>query len=449
MNKKYITIIAIAIISVIIITIAVFTISSSTTEADRIYTHIYIHGVSVGEMTIQEAEAALMERFQPLLEAQHVRYTINGQVVAEFTFKDFGARFDFSELVNHALEFSSMRNLPRRLGRMLGHPHEIVAPAKYYFEVERIEDILAKLSAQFDQIPQNARFSLENNQVVVSRELEGFGIDIREATLATQNILNTLATGTVSLNVQPVLPQYTEVDFKFTTSLIGFYETSLGDNNSEARLHNVQLASGRIHNQVLYPGQVFSAGGHIRSNLPNSGYKTAIVLVRGEPVEDIGGGVCQVVTTLYNAVLRAELEIVQRHNHSARVSYADIGFDATIAGDYLDLKFKNNTNHPILITSRVENGLLHVGIIGYESRPAGRTLRFIAHRIEMIAPEPYREIVDQTIPRGERWITLESQMGYHVELFKYVFMGGEEIERIKINTSIYKPLQGVIAIGAG
>ena len=434
---------------VIVVMITVLITSPSKAEADRIYTHIYIHGIPVGGMTRQEAEAALMERFQPLLEAQLVKYTINGQIVAEFTFKDFGARFDFRELVEHALEFSSMRNLPRRLGRMFGRPHEIVMPAQYYFKVERIEDILAKLSEQFDQTPQNARFSMENNQVMVSREIAGHGINTREAALATQNILNTLATGTVSLSIQPVLPRYTEADFKFTTSLIGFYETSLSENNSEARIHNVQLASGRIHNQVMYPGQVFSAGGHIRANLPNSGYKPAIVLVRGEPVEDIGGGVCQVVTTLYNAVLRAELEIVQRHNHSARVSYADVGFDATIAGDYLDLKFKNNTERPILITSRVEGGQLHVGIIGYESRPAGRTLRFVAHRIEMIPPEPYREVVDPTIPMGERFITLESQMGYHVELFKYVYMGGEEIERVKINTSVYKPLQGVIAIGAG
>jgi vancomycin resistance protein YoaR len=449
MKKKYVTIIAIVTIAIIAVMIAVF--STSPSEVDRIYTHIYIHGVPVGGMTIQEAEAALMERFQPLLEAQLVAYTINGQVVAEFTFKDFGARFDFRELTEQALAFSSMRNLPRRLERMFGRPHEIVAPAQYFFKVERIEDVLTKLSAQFDQPPRNAIFSIsaENNQVVVSREVTGHGINIREAALATQNILNTLASGTVALNVQPISPRYTEADFKFTTSLIGFYQTSLAENNSDARMHNVRLASERIHNQVLYPGQVFSAGGLIRANLPNSGYKPAIVLVRGEPVEDIGGGVCQVVTTLYNAVLRAELEIVQRHNHSARVSYADVGFDATIAGDYLDLKFKNSTDRPLLITSRIEGGQLHVGIIGYESRPAGRTLRFIAHRIEMIPPEPYREVIDPTIPTGERFITLESQMGYHVELFKYVFMGGEEIERVKINTSIYKPLQGVIAIGAG
>jgi vancomycin resistance protein YoaR len=171
--------------------------------------------------------------------------------------------------------------------------------------------------------------------------------------------------------------------------------------------------------------------------------------VRGKPVEDVGGGVCQVVTTLYNAVLRAELEIIQRHNHSARVGYVDAGFDATVAGDYLDLKFKNNSARPILITSQFENGRLFVKIHGVETRQYGRSLKFEAKQIELIPPSPYREVVDPKIPRGERLVTLESQPGYRFELYKCVFVDGKEIEKIKINTSVYKPLQGIITIGAG
>jgi len=125
------------------------------------------------------------------------------------------------------------------------------------------------------------------------------------------------------------------------------------------------------------------------------------------------------------------------------------GFDATVAGDYYDLKFSNNTPYPILIISDMEGGNLRISIYGYETRPTNRNIRFSAKRVEVIRPEPYREVVDPTIPFGERYITLESQLGYHIELHKHIYVDGQEVEVVKINTSIYKPLQGVIAIGAG
>jgi vancomycin resistance protein YoaR len=115
----------------------------------------------------------------------------------------------------------------------------------------------------------------------------------------------------------------------------------------------------------------------------------------------------------------------------------------------LDLKFKNNTPRPILITSRIENEKLYVEIHGLETRESGRQLRFEVRQVEIIPPEPYREVVDPSVPFGQRQITLESQMGYHVELYKLVLINGVEISQEKINSSVYKPLQGVIAIGAG
>jgi len=418
-------------------------------EEDRIYTHIYIHEVSVGGMSRTEAEAALMERFQPGLEARKISYAVNGEVKAEFTFADFGAAFDFGELVDSALEYSHLRNLPRRIARLLGRPHEITDSPHLIFNPERMEDVMAKLSKALDKTPRNAAFAEENGYLVVKEEQSGHGVDIEAAAIATQEILSTLQDGLIELTIKTVQPRYTTSDFEFTKSVLGYYETPYLHGEEDSRTRNVRRASQRIHNQVLYPGETFSAGATIAANDPASGYETAIVLVRGEPVEDVGGGVCQVVTTLYNAVLRAELEVVQRHNHSARVSYVDLGFDATVAGDYFDLKFKNNTPHPLLIVSRTKNGILHVGIYGYEARNPGRSLRFAARQVELIPPGPYREVVDPSVPLGEKFVTLESQMGYRIELYKYVYMHGRRVEEVKINTSVYKPLQGVIAIGAG
>ena len=433
----------------ILVVLAIWFAAASPADANRIYTHIYIHGVPVGGMNKDEAVAALMARFQQGLESKKVRYAINGQPAIEFTFADFGARFDFGGLVDSALEYSNLRSLPIRAARLLGRMHEITSPPEFSFNPERMEDIMAKLSAGLDSPPVNAAFIEEGGQLIVKGEINGHGVDIESAARATQAILRSLESGTVELQIITVEPLYTKEDFDFPKTVLGYFETESIDRDDSPRIRNIRIAAGRIHNQMLYPGEVFSAGAAIAAHLPDSGYEVSIVLVNGEPIEDVGGGVCQVVTTLYNAVLRAELEVLQRHNHSARVSYVGLGFDATVAGDYFDLKFKNNTPRPILITSHLRDSRLYVGIYGYETRKAGRSLRFEARQVELIQPEPYRQVVDSTIPRGEQFVTLESQMGYRIELFKLVYIDDTLVEEVKINTSVYKPLQGVIAIGAG
>jgi len=410
-------------------------------EADRIYTNVYIHGVAVGGMNRAEAEAALAERFTAQLEARTVRYLKNGEVLAQYTFADFGAHFDFTAHIDDAL-------IPRRgIARLFRR--ELNTSPVFVFNAERLEDIVNELSQKLDTSPQNASFYADSSgNISVTPERAGEGVNAELAAAATQALLKSLESGEISLNFAPLAPLYTVADFEFEPKILGSFNTRIASASDAPRVRNINRAAERINNSVIYPGETFSAGAIIASNLPESGYEAALVLVQGQPVEDIGGGVCQVVSTLYIAALHAELAILQRHNHSARVNYVDVGFDATVAGDYFDLKIQNTTPRPILITSYSNRNNLYVRIHGYEQRENNRSLRFEA-TTEIIPPEPYREVVDPTVPRGTRQITLESQMGYHVELYKIVYIDNIEHTREKINTSVYKPTQGIIAIGAG
>jgi len=446
--KKYKILLVLIILGLLAVLVA-HLFSNAAEETDRIYTNIYIHGVSVGGLTAEEANAALMERFQPELEAKTIEYHAVGNEAIIFTFADFGATYDFSNLVGAALNYANLRNLPQRLMRILGRAHNINEPARIQFMPERMESILCELSRKIDRPPVNASFVLENGSIQVTPEAQGFGIDINQTSEATREILNSQSSGIVNIVLLDFAPLFTTDDFHFDVSTLGAFETTYVDQYDTPRLYNIRLAADRINNQVVYPDGVFSAGAIIAANAQDSGYKPAIVLVRGEPVEDVGGGVCQVVTTLYNAVLVAELEIVQRHNHSSLVSYVGYGFDATVAGDYFDLKFRNNTAHPLLVTSEVANGRLTVEIHGFESRPAERSIRFSTSRVDIISPGAYREVIDTTVPTGERHIVLEAQMGYTYQLVKHVYVNGIEVETIVINTSTYKALQGIVAIGAG
>jgi vancomycin resistance protein YoaR len=274
----------------------------------------------------------------------------------------------------------------------------------------------------------------------------GRAFDAAAALNAALTLLAAQSPGDVALRFEPYKPAYTSADLQFPVSRLGSFETACQSAEDDPRLANIKIAASRIHNRTVYPGEVFSTAAHIASGKPNSGYHRAVVLVNGLPVEDEGGGVCQVVTTLYNAVLYAELPVMERHNHSVKVSYADYGFDATVAGDYYDLKFKNDTGHPLLLTGGVEDGRLTVSIHGYEKRPAGRSLAFAAERTAVLPPAPQKVRNDPAIPDGETWVYTHAQDGYTFELYKFIYENGRQTGKVRINTSAYKPVQGVVAV---
>jgi len=415
-------------------------------DAEQIYINMVIHGVQVGGMTSDEAEAALTARFAPELSALTIAFTLAEENIATHSYDDFGAWFDFTEVVEAARVYSNTRNLRRRIARLFGRPQEINDNPIFRFDPARIDEVVREIAAEVRREPVNARFTYQAGGIVVVPGTMGRAIDTAAAVEETTRAVTQLSGGTVALSTQSLRPRYTQSDLGFAVSKLGTYSTPATGN--DARSRNVARAAGRIHNQFLLPGEVFSAGTIIGAHLPNSGYEAALVLVRGEPVQDVGGGVCQVATTLYNAVLRAELTVLQRHNHSAPVSYADMGFDATLAGTWYDLKFKNSTNQPLLITAQVYGGRLHVTLHGFDARPAGRTIRFTSERTATTQPDPCKEIIDPTLAPGERVRILAAAPGYTYEVFKHVYLNGTAVERVSVNTSTYRPLQGVVNVGA-
>ncbi|WP_332697511.1 VanW family protein [Halalkalibacter lacteus] len=147
---------------------------------------------------------------------------------------------------------------------------------------------------------------------------------------------------------------------------IGQYVTYFNSRNKQ-RSHNISLASEAINNQVVFPGEVFSFNEIVGKRTKERGYLPAPVIVRGELSEGIGGGICQVSSTLYNAVDHAGLEIVQRYSHSRRVPYVPRGRDATVSWYGPDFVFRNKLNQPILIQSKIYGGQMIVLILSSDA----------------------------------------------------------------------------------
>ena len=170
--------------------------------------------------------------------------------------------------------------------------------------------------------------------------------------------------------------------------LLGTFYTYFNEGET-GRNGNIRRAAGLVDNYVLLPGQAFSMNEAIAPVCLSNGYYIALVIANGEFVEGIGGGVCQVSSTLYMAALFAELEILQRRAHSRMVGYVPPAFDSVLATPYLDLRFRNNTPSAITIETRfdISNNRITVNIWGQETRPAGRTISF--ESVQMAANNSY------------------------------------------------------------
>ena len=231
-------------------------------------------------------------------------------------------------------------------------------------------------------------------------------------------------------------------------SLIGSFSTRF-ISGQNGRNTNIANAVSKINNKTVQPGEVFSTNEALGPSTEENGYAKAPVIINGKIEEDIGGGVCQVSSTLYNAVLYAELGIVERTNHSLKVGYLDYGYDATLAGDYLDLKFINNTDLPVFLESYIDSSKLVVNIYGMEIHSASRSLSFHTELVEKIDPVGENITYDSTLPYGRRVVTKGPTVGYKYVLYKTVYENGVEVSTERVNSSKYKAVPPEVLVGTG
>ena len=170
----------------------------------------------------------------------------------------------------------------------------------------------------------------------------------------------------ITLKVEETKPELTANQAKANIVEIGSYTTKILDQD-ENRLNNIRLASGKIDYKKIKPGETFSFNGTVGVRNENKGYEEAPIIVQTEEgpkkKDGVGGGVCQLSTTIFNAAEKAGMEITERHMHSKDIGYVPKGQDATVSYGTVDLKFKNTRNHPVMLRASMEKNTLTVKVL--------------------------------------------------------------------------------------
>jgi len=227
--------------------------------------------------------------------------------------------------------------------------------------------------------------------------------------------------------------------------LISSYSTSLAS-SGKGRVHNVRSAAAVVHDMLLAPGDVFDYAEVIRKTEEKYGFCEAPVIVNGKLVPGVGGGICQVSTTIYNAALRAGLDIVERRNHSLPISYAPLGQDATFASGYINFKFRNSTGKHLLIRTSIENNKLTVKIFG--TLDPNVTYEIKSVTLETIQPG-VKYVKNASLPKGKVELIQRGKPGYVVETYRYKKVGGKMVEKERISKDTYKPQPALYASNTG
>ncbi len=304
---------------------------------------------------------------------------------------------------------------------------------------------------QINRETKDAQPKVENNNVTVIPEVTGRSIEKSTLSAIAAELDKTEDVEKI-LPVVFTAPKLTVEDvkkslFKDTLGTMStqFYTYTQNDAN---RGENIKLAVSKINGKILEPGEAFSFNGIVGPRSVESGYKIAHVYSDGQIIDDVGGGICQVSTTLYNSVLFSDLDVVERTNHMFTVGYVPLGRDAAVSYGDVDFKFKNSTDWPLKIEGWVTgDNRIFFSLKGTNVSP-GKVVEINSTPVKTLNFTT-KYIDDPSFPQGESIISRDGITGYIVDTYKVIKKDGNVVSETKLYTSIYNPLQKEVRRGTG
>ena len=436
----------------ILLAICLLAMASSMTvcaAGETILKGVSIDKLDVSGMTREEALAAL-ESYEKNLGGQSIKLGIGDNVI-EAKLSDLGVTFDNEDLVDEAIGVGHAGNIVKRYKDQKDLQHSgKTFPLSWQTNEDTVRTYVENNCTKYDKKAQNASLTRENGAFNFVAGTEGLELNVDSAVRTISDYLENSWTSdnteVLNLETQVTEPEGSAEELANIKDLLGSFTTSFSTSGSN-RCKNVSSGASHINGTVLYPGEEFSAYETVSPFTEANGYAMAGSYLNGEVVDSMGGGICQVSTTLYNAVLRAELNVTERSPHSMTVHYVDLSEDAAIAGTYKDFKFVNSTEYPIYIEGyTTSDKKITFNIYGKETRDKNRTISFES---QMVSETPATTILQEDAGQGIGYKAVSSKgsSGYVAELYKIVKVNGVQTDRIKINKSTYKGSDRVVTYG--
>lgn len=408
---------------------------------------VYIGSVDVGGMTKQEAHDAVDAYVDRLMQTN---FSLMGPIgYMNITAEEMGITTDVDTVVEEANAIAKYGDLISRFKETKDLEKENkVVDLPLTLDKQATANKIYEHRDELNIAAVDNSFRIENGNFVFIPGKTGNEVNIVESVYSIRDFINddwSPEKTEIALVIDEVQPRGSEEELSKLTSVLGTFQTNFGS-SAAGRAQNVRNACSKINGTILYPGEEFSTYEKISPFTQENGYGVAGAYENGQVVESVGGGVCQVATTLYNAVIRAELDVTMRYNHSMMVSYVPPSDDAAIAGTYKDFRFKNNMDTPVYIEGTSDGGILTFKVYGVENRPSNRVVSFESETVEKKDIEVQFN-VSSDYDLGYIATTQSAHQGVVARLWKIVTVDGVQQSREIFNKSTYNSSPKIITVG--
>ena len=435
-------------ISAVLAALTVVVMPVSAAE-NRIETGIYAGDMDLSGLTAEEAGDEIREYVNSFGGAQITLNAVDGDAIVT-TAAELGLKWGNESMLDEVANFGHDGDILRCYKELkdLEYKNKVYT-VSFDFDKARIRALIEQNAEQYNKEAVNASLVRTDGGFEITEGQTGIVIDAEASADAVYDYLKDSWDGSdcaIDLVVTVDEPKGKAEDLAKVKDVLGTFTTSYST-SGKARSANVANGCSLINGTTLYPGEEFSAYEAVSPFTEANGYYMAGSYLNGQVVDSLGGGICQVSTTLYNAVLLSELEVTERYNHSMIVTYVDPSADAAIAeSSGKDFKFKNNTDYPIYIEGKTADKQITFTIYGVETRDSNREVSYESVVLERNVPEEEVIYADESQPVGY-CVVQSAHIGYKAQLWKVVREGGVEVSREQVNSSSYMKVPRSATVG--
>ncbi|MBP3889255.1 MAG: VanW family protein [Cellulosilyticum sp.] len=431
----------------------------------KIYKNIQICNIDLSGKTLDEAVSIIETQVIHALLNKELSLTLND---ASFSIPlhSFYINSDLQEVIEYAIAYSDSLSLTERWQFLSGNETKNF-DIQIDFDEESMLAYAEDFINSFNSSPSNADITINNSgKITTVSHSNGQYIDTKQLSSQLTSILESSPyellmnytsksplmrsasnISNIEINLQEHLntltPEIALEDLELINAVISTYTTSFS--TSAANATNIKLAADTINGQLLMPGEIFSFNTVVGNTTLDKGYVYAPVIVNSKLTQGVGGGICQVSSTLYNAILLAGLEVTERRPHSKPSSYVPLGQDSTIDWGTIDLKFENTLDYPIYISSFTENGKLHISL--YSNKELLGTTYKLSSEIIKVLPYTTNYVKDTSLSPGAKVLVSSGNSGYQVKVTRNSYQNNELVDTEVISHDTYNPVSTVYHIG--
>lgn len=430
LRKKYLYLLYFWVVLIFVVILAYFILSSG-----KMITGLKVAGIKIGGLPIAKASQTMTLRLNPRT-SKKVTLIYNNRALTVVP-SAIGIRINIPETVNKAYKAGRTGSLWTRLTtRGRAYRRGMDMEPVFQYNQNTLDSFYRLLDAIIAVEPIRSVITVNREgEISFTPSRTGRAIDRTRLTHLLEKAVASPKLSRIEIPVVNLVPPLTENDINQwgLNQIMAIYSTQFDPGKSD-RVQNLQTACSALDNSLIYPGQSFSFNTWVGPRVTEAGYKEAQVIFMGKLVPGVGGGVCQVSSTLYNAVLLSNLKIVQRFNHSLPSNYVPVGRDATVVYGGIDFIFENTNQNPILIVAKVESPFITIAILGAK---AGWDKIALETKTVETYPFTVKEIPDPELSKRTKIKIQEGVNGSKVELWREIIQSDGQSQKELVNTSIY------------